>query len=131
MTMPAATETEPMPDQSHGRRFRICRREDFDRAFARRVFAGRGVLIVYGCENGLPHPRLGVAVGKRLGGAVVRNRWKRLVREAFRQTRAQLPAGVDFVVLARSPMPPPLSELIGMLPPLAQRVAGKLARGSK
>jgi len=42
--------------------------------------------------------RLGLSVGKRLGGAAVRNRWKRAIREAFRLHRDRLPAPCDLVV---------------------------------
>lgn len=46
--------------------------------------------------------RLGLAVSRRVGGAVGRNRVKRRVREWFRRRRGELPAGCDVVVIARS-----------------------------
>lgn len=46
--------------------------------------------------------RLGLAVGRRVGGAVERNRVKRRVREWFRRSRCTLPAGVDLVIIART-----------------------------
>lgn len=47
-------------------------------------------------------PKLGLTVSRRIGGAVVRNRLKRRVRECFRlRLRAMLPAGVAIVVIAR------------------------------
>jgi ribonuclease P protein component len=45
--------------------------------------------------------RLGVTATKKLGNAVHRNRARRLVREAFRRIRTQMPAGYDYVVVAR------------------------------
>jgi ribonuclease P protein component len=53
------------------------------------------------CRSDLPHARVGVIVGKRLGGAVVRNRAKRLFRELARQVRTQLTPGRDLLVFPR------------------------------
>ncbi|MBU1276458.1 MAG: ribonuclease P protein component [Proteobacteria bacterium] len=55
--------------------------------------------------NGLQTSRLGVTVTKRVAGAVGRNRVKRRVREAFRQSRTGLPPGLDLVVVAASGAP--------------------------
>lgn len=46
--------------------------------------------------------RIGFVVSKKVGGAVVRNRVKRVGREAFRLTPGLFPAGVDIVVIARN-----------------------------
>jgi ribonuclease P protein component len=58
--------------------------------------------------NGLRQSRLGITVTRRVAGAVGRNRVKRLVREFFRHARAELPPGLDLVVVA-SPGAPTLS----------------------
>ena len=58
------------------------------------------VLYVFPRESDGP-PRLGLSVSRRVGGAVQRNRVKRLLREAFAVESMQLPPGTDAVVVAR------------------------------
>jgi len=105
---------------------RVRRHGDFQRAYRRRASAADARIIVYGCPNGLPHARLGVSASRRLGGAVVRNRWKRLLREAFRLSRAELPGGLDLIVIPRPNVEPALAALRESLPRLAARVARKI-----
>ncbi len=55
-------------------------------------------------ENGLDVPRLAISVPGRLCNAVLRNRWKRLIREAFRLNRPAIGGGLDIVAVPnRSP----------------------------
>lgn len=75
---------------------------DFRRAFDRRRSSADDVLVVYGVENGREHTRLGISLSrKKVRAAHARNRLKRLVREAFRLSKSDLPTGIDLIVLPR------------------------------
>jgi ribonuclease P protein component len=105
--------------------YRVRRGGDFRRAYQRRRSVADQQIVVYGYPNGLPYPRLGVSASRRLGGATERNRWKRLLREAFRLTRTELPNGIDLIVIPRPEAKPTLASLLASLPRLAQRLARK------
>jgi ribonuclease P protein component len=116
-----------MADQRLPRALRIRRRLDFQRIYRGRCTASDDNLLVYGGPNGLPHARLGLSVSRKLGDAVQRNRWRRLLREAFRLSRPQLPPGVDLIVIPRPAAKAELAPLLDSLPRLAARVGRKLA----
>ena len=117
-----------MGDQTFPKRLRLLTTPQFQRVFQRKVSAADETTIMYGCENDDSETRLGLSVSRKVGKAHVRNRWKRLLREAFRQTRGQWPRGIDVVLIPRAGAEPEFAALVESLPKLAVRLERRLKK---
>jgi ribonuclease P protein component len=84
------------------RRGRLSRSAEFERVYRQgRSFANRHLVLYSFPNQAIEQPRLGLSVSRKVGGAVDRNRVKRLLREAFAKVRDDLSQGQDLVVVAR------------------------------
>jgi ribonuclease P protein component len=83
---------------------RLLRRSEFRRVYDHGRRESLRLFTVFILENKLGHARLGVTVTKQTGVAVVRNRCKRLVREAFRRAKDAAPGPFDFVINVKRAM---------------------------
>lgn len=84
---------------------RLSRSSDFQRIYRRGNSTASRFLVLYSFkrspDTGGHEPRLGLSVSKKMGGAVVRNRIKRLLREAFMSSAGDLSKEYDLVLIAR------------------------------
>ncbi len=89
------------PDQRFPKSLRLRRRREFARVFGTKCSVADRYLVLYVASNELGLTRLGLSVGRKVGKAVTRNRIKRLLREAFRLGRKDLPVGFDLICIPR------------------------------
>jgi ribonuclease P protein component len=106
----------------------IRRPADFQAVYDRRRSAADGTLVVYVKENGLPHSRVGLSVSKKFGNAVRRNRIRRLMREAYRLTKEEIPLGYDIVMIPRPLEEYELEAIKQSLAKLAKQAIKKIQR---
>ena len=104
----------PLKPQGLPPEHRVRKRRDFEKAYAEGDKVVMPEFALFARVNGMDHSRLGITTTRKLGNAVTRNRARRLVREAYRTHRQQLPVGLDLVFVVRAP--------------LLQRVPGELGR---
>jgi ribonuclease P protein component len=98
-------------DRGARKRQRLSRSGEFERVYRKGDSHSNRFLVIYAFprdDEAGSESRLGISVGRKLGGAVVRNRVKRALREAYQRFSEELPEGHDFVLVAR----PGLEELL-------------------
>ena len=126
------------PDQTFPKTLRVVKGDDFTRVLRRGGCAANGTIVVFVLPQKEPQTapespspdsvndstnesakdlvavrptRLGITIPKKVGNAVIRNQWKRHVREAFRTQKGRLPAGYDIVVRPKKDAPLDPSEI--------------------
>lgn len=101
---------------------RIKKRDDFGRVFRRGKVATDETLVVHVIRDVDQPTRIGLSVSKKVGNAPTRNRWKRLIREAFRTTKQTMPEGLQIVVRPRKGAVPSLASISKSLSRLCQQL---------
>jgi len=86
------------------RRYRLRENEDFQKVRQEGRSWTQPLMVLCILPNGLSHSRFGFSVSRRIGKAAVRNRAKRMMREAVRRRASEIPLGQDLVFIARAPM---------------------------
>lgn len=105
---------------------KVKHRGDFDRVFKRGKVAADGVLVMHAVKRqSAGRTRLGLSISKRVGSAPVRNRWKRLIREAFRTQQVRLPQSMDLIVRPKRGAQPDYQEIRRSVVRLANKLERK------
>jgi len=79
----------------------LTKRRDFKAVFNEGVSSSSSFLVIYAKPNEFSFSRLGLAVSRKIGNAVLRNRIRRLLREAVRECVKDMAEHYDFVIIAR------------------------------
>lgn len=83
----------------------ICRNNDFRRIYSRGKHFVSPLIVVYVLKNRTGNVRLGITTSKKIGNAVLRNRSRRIIREACRDWIPKVKPGYDLVFVARGKTP--------------------------
>ncbi|MFS0673792.1 ribonuclease P protein component [Ornithinibacillus sp. 179-J 7C1 HS] len=84
--------------------YRVKDNNDFQTIFKRgKSFANRQLVIYYMKKKDQEHFRVGLSVGKKVGNAVLRNRIKRYLRQAFHELEKDIDSSLDIIIIARQP----------------------------
>ena len=94
-------QSSSQQDNTYPKAVRLLVQHQFDKVYRSNFVAADDTLVIKAQRNDKDVTRLGLAVSRKVGNAVVRNRWKRRIRESFRQQKAKLPVGLDLVVRPR------------------------------
>ena len=119
-----------MKQQSFPKSKRVVRGDTFTLVLRRGGCAADDCLVVFAFareSRDLPHQskRLGVTIPKKTGNAVVRNRWKRWIRESFRTQQEAIPEGFDFIVRPKKGASGDWKKIRRALPKLARKASGR------
>ncbi len=113
-----------------GKRDRVKIADDFTQIIRSGAFAADDVLVVNvrrrDAEQAASYSRIGITIPKKTGPAVVRNRWKRWIREAFRTQRDQIPVGLEIIVRPKRDAIGSFAAIAKSLPVTVRRASRKL-----
>lgn len=129
-TRQGTQETVSLKRYGLSRDDRIRRSSDFTRITREGKRIPSRHFIIFFLTNDLDRNRLGITASRKVGGAVVRNRVKRIIREVFRTNRDLLPPGGDIVVIAKhNASEADYAQIRDELAALFSQVTGRVSEG--
>ncbi|MFO0454917.1 MAG: ribonuclease P protein component [Planctomycetota bacterium] len=122
MSEPQGRNSNHRNEESFPASARLRKQAEFEAVYAGNSYAADSTLVITARKHGNGPSRLGLSVSRQVGNAVVRNYWKRLIREAFRKNRHRLPAGFDLVVRPRKGASPEYARIERAILELTRRL---------
>lgn len=110
------------------KKIRLRTQYHFDAVYRSDHFAADDILVIRAARNSSEQTRLGLSISRKVGNAVVRNHWKRRIRESFRLQQSDLPAGLDIVVRPRKGAAYDFDAVFRSLKKLCLRLDKKIPR---
>lgn len=125
-------DSQPAPtNESFPKSMRLRSRLDFDDLFKSGLVVADNVLVIH-ARQAKTLGKLGISISKRVGNAPLRNRWKRLIREAFRRLAARKPdvRRIDLVIRPRRGAVPSFVAIQRSLTISSSRLIDQIGRRS-
>ena len=109
----------------------LRRKSDFALIYNKGKSVGERYIVLFFKKNGLPYNRLAFLASKKVGGSVIRNRARRLMKESYREIKEDLADGYDIIFIARKTIRDRKKADVLSSMSAAVRKAGAIAKNKK
>ncbi|NNE01054.1 MAG: ribonuclease P protein component [Pirellulaceae bacterium] len=107
---------------------RVIKSGEFTMILRQGTCVADGVIVLFASPSAPEQPpRIGITIPKKVGNAVTRNRWKRLIRESYRTQQEQIPRGIDLIVRPKRGAEPSWESIRKSIPKLAKKAVARMS----